>query len=191
MPAASRTCPANERCGAVNSVERYREVKAAYLLCAIPICVFAACGKADPVADEANNTAGLPAPIEANVSDPSGAPPPADANVAVPATNSPAPAATIPAAFHGRWGLTPGDCTSTRGDNKGLLVVSARELRFYESRAVPAGNVNTTEDSFSADFTFTGEGMTWSKFETIEMQDDGLVRTESNPMASFTYARCA
>ena len=149
------------------------------------------CGGPDPVAEEAN-TDSLPAPAASSTTDPSGAaPPPNDNARPSPASGSqPAAAATIPAALHGRWGLAPADCTSTPGNAKGLLTVSARELRFYESRAVPAGNVNASADSFSADFAFTGEGMEWTKFQTLQLQDDQLVRTESDPMASFTYARC-
>jgi len=102
----------------------------------------------------------------------------------------PDPAAAIPAALHGRWGMTPGDCTSTRGDAKGLLVVSSDGLRFYESRAVPVRNVETSVDSIRADFAFTGEGQTWTKFQTLSLENDKLMRTESSPMASFIYARC-
>src|SRR5688500_4994135 len=29
----------------------------------------------------------------------------------------------IPAAFHGRWGMVPADCTSTKGDAKGLITI--------------------------------------------------------------------
>jgi hypothetical protein len=86
--------------------------------------------------------------------------------------------------------MTPADCTSTKGDNKGLLVISADRLTFYESRAVPARNVSAAKDSIGGDFTFTGEGQSWSKFETLQLKKDKLVRTESSPMASFTYARC-
>jgi hypothetical protein len=151
-----------------------------------------ACGKSDPVADNAGNSAVLPAPAEANVSDPSGAPPPANSSAAAePGTDPTAAAAAIPAFLHGRWGLTPGDCTSTRGDNKGLLAVGRDSLRFYESRAVPVGHVNTSPDSFSAEFAFSGEGMEWKKYQTLELQGDKLVRTESNPTTSYTYAKCA
>src|SRR3954467_10096462 len=95
------------------------------------------CSAGAPVAAEANNIAGLPA---GNVDAPSpdGAPP---QNAAVPAGASPTPSASIPAALQGRWGLTPGDCTSTLGDAKGLLIVNATELRFYESRAMPARDI--------------------------------------------------
>src|SRR3954463_6098102 len=145
-----------------------------------------ACSGRDPVAAEANNTAGLPA---GNVHSPSpvGAPP---RNATAPAGGTSAPSVAIPAALQGRWGLTPGDCTSTLGDAKGLLIVNASELRFYESRAVPARDIQADEDSISGNFDFTGEGQTWSKFESIKLQGRDLVRTETNPTASFTYAKC-
>jgi hypothetical protein len=149
-----------------------------------------ACSGRDPVADGANNLAAIPAEVDVL---------PPDENALIPTNQlengSAEPvndsATTIPASLHGRWGLTPGDCTSTRGDAKGLLIVSADSLKFYESLAKPAGPLKTSADSASGDFAFTGEGMTWKKFEALELQDNKLVRTESDPMASFTYARCA
>jgi hypothetical protein len=144
-----------------------------------------ACSRSDPVDDQANNTAGLPT-LNEPAPDATGAPP---AN-AVAEQPAPETEAKIPAALHGRWGLTPGDCTSTRGDAKGLLIVGPADLKFYESRAVPKPDAQTGADSISGDFAFTGEGQSWTKFEAIELQGQQLVRTESNPMASFTYARC-
>lgn len=79
---------------------------------------------------------------------------------------------------------------STKGDAKGLLVISDNELRFYESRAVPAANARGDSNSISGDFAFTGEGQTWTKFQSLQLQKKELVRTESNPTASFTYAKC-
>jgi hypothetical protein len=154
----------------------------------------AACSGNDPVADEADNTAGLPS-VDNVAGGRDGQPsadgaPPANGAAIEPAPANAAPAAAIPAALHGRWGMTPADCTSTRGDAKGLLVVSSDGMRFYESRAVPASHVQTSEDSISADFAFTGEGQSWTKFQTLTLDDDKLVRTESSPMASFTYVRC-
>src|SRR3546814_9197981 len=67
----------------------------------------------------------------------------------------------IPALLQGRWGLVPADCTSTKGDNKGLLTVSADKLKFYESVA-KLGPVKEVDDhSISAAFEFTGEGENW------------------------------
>ena len=154
----------------------------------------AACDARDPVADEAENTVGLPS-VDNVAGGRDGQPsaegaPPADGAAVEPAPADAAPAASIPAALQGRWGMTPADCTSMRGDAKGLLVVGSGGLQFYESRAVPARNVAKSSDSISADFAFTGEGQSWSKFQTLTLDDDKLVRTESSPMASFTYVRC-
>jgi hypothetical protein len=156
----------------------------------------AACSGPDPVAD-GNAGAGLPdVPEVANATGVSLTSTPADGGRPVqggrPAV-APAPGApiAIPAFLHGRWGMTPADCTSTRGDAKGLLVIDDKALRFYESRAVPVGDIGGTPDSFTGDFTFTGEGQTWTSYETLQIQGRRLVRTTSSPMASYTYAKCS
>ena len=150
-----------------------------------------ACSGRDPVvADEANNLAAAPADVDVLPADESAITPTNEMEngAAEPVNDA---ARTIPASLHGRWSLTPADCTSTRGDAKGLLIVSAESLKFYESLGKPAGTLTTSADSASGDFAFTGEGMTWKRYEALELQDNKLVRTESSPMASFTYARCA
>ncbi len=169
------------------------------LACAAALSL-AACGQSGPVADEANNSAALPDPAdvagaEIGTASADGSPP---TNTAAPGGRAPLTSGdtatmaqrAIPAALQGRWGLVPADCTSTRGDAKGLLVISQTSLRFYESTATPARNVKTAPDMVSADFDFTGEGQSWTKFATLEADGDKLVRTESSPMASFTYIRC-
>ena len=101
----------------------------------------------------------------------------------------------IPAAMHGRWGLVPGDCTSTRGDAKGLLTISASELKFYES----LGTLDTIEESaptrIRASFDFEGEGMAWERDVVLDVQDQGatLIRREYGEDAApgpFRYAKC-
>jgi len=154
----------------------------------------AACGGSDPVAEDAENATALPsidnvAGGRDGVPSADGAPPQSTA-AAPSASAATGPAPAIPASLLGRWGMTPGDCTSTRGDAKGLLVVGSDGLRFYESRAVPMTNVQTSDDSFSGNFAFAGEGQTWTKYQALSLDDDRLIRTESSPMASFTYARC-
>jgi hypothetical protein len=156
------------------------------------IIVVAACSQRDPVA---NNlvTSTLPAPVTDRTSDPAAGPPadtaPMDDAQAASEAAQPRPA-QIPAALHGRWGLAPADCTSALGDAKGLLVVSERELRFYESRAVPSPGAEADEDSITGNFRFTGEGQTWTKFETLQRRKDKLIRIDSNPTASYSYVKC-
>jgi hypothetical protein len=158
--------------------------------CALMVAVVA-CSKRDPVADDANNTSALPVSSDAantaqNAADPTGAPREKSSGT----TEASDPSRMIPASLQGRWGLTPMDCTSTKGDAKGLLIVSPTDLKFYESRAVPTKTAQSGTDSITGDFNYTGEGQTWTKFESLKAKGDELVRTESNPTASFTYARC-
>lgn len=144
----------------------------------LAIALVAGCGQPSPVDPKAKNVAAVPAASE-NSPSAVGAPPAQAAD-----------AGAIPAPLRGRWGLEPADCTSTKGDAKGLLIVSADDLKFYESRAVPGDDAGTTANSISGQFNFTGEGQSWTRFEALQLQKDGLVRTESNPAASFTYAKC-
>jgi hypothetical protein len=152
------------------------------------VATLVACSGQDPVAHEANNISS--SEVDVLPPDESAATPTNDLEngvdePVVEATN------TIPASFQGRWALSPADCTSTRGDNKGLLTVAADKLTFYEARAIPAGSLKQTKDSVSGDFNFTGEGQNWKRYQVLELQNSKLVRTESSPMASYTYARCA
>ena len=145
----------------------------------------AACGSPDVVAEE-EDAAALPEPA-ANQAAPS----PTGGSPGNSSTTAKAPSGTaIPSELQGRWGLTPGDCTSTAGDAKGLLVVGPSELRFYESVAVPARGVQTAAKSISGEFAFTGEGQEWTRHQTLELRDGKLVRTERDPVASFRYVRC-
>lgn len=152
------------------------------------VATLVACSGQDPVAPEANNIASSEVdvlPPDESAATPTNDLENGDDEPVVETANS------IPASFQGRWGLTPADCTSTRGDNKGLLTIAADRLTFYEARAVPAGSLKQTKDSISGDFNFTGEGQNWKRYQVLELQDSKLVRTESSPMASYTYARCA
>ena len=158
------------------------------------VTALVACSGRDPVADNLNNAATAPVDVDVLPPDESVATPTndlengddEDVNVSEDAGGSD----PIPAGFHGRWGRTPADCMPDRSDNKGLLVVSADGMRFYEALARPTGELRLTPKSVSGSFAFTGEGETWKKHQVLELQDHKLVRTESDPMASYTYARC-
>lgn len=146
----------------------------------------AACGGPNPVAEEAENASALPEVNRSSASPTGGAP----------AQGTPAgnvigvSGGKIPAGLWGRWGLSPGDCDSPLGSAEGLLIVEGDELRFYDSRAVPAANVQTSSNSISGDFAFTGEGRGWTKHVSLELREGRLVRTERDPIASFRYVRC-
>ena len=154
--------------------------------CAL-ILAIAGCAKRDPVADNANGAA-LPAPVKDTTPDPAGLPP-ANATTATNAV-APEPKATIPAPLQGRWGLTPADCTAPLANAKGLLLINANELRFYESRGVPLNDVQSGPQALNGHFGFSGEGRSWTRYEALKRNGDKLTRTETNPAASYTYAKC-
>jgi hypothetical protein len=108
------------------------------------------------------------------------------------ASNEAATANAIPAAFHGRWGMVPADCTSTRGDNKGLIAIDSNGIKFYEARATLAKVTMDAPENFTGDFAFSGEGQTWTKPENLKLtgSSNTLVRTESDPPVRLTYTRC-
>lgn len=143
----------------------------------------AACGDDSPVAENAGQ--GAPAPGVALANDAAAA---RIRNQAQ--TPSGAAGAPIPAALHGRWGLTPDACQAPPGRAEGLLVVTRDELLFYESRAQPTSDVEARMDSISGEFVFTGEGQTERRFQSLEIQDGQLVRTGNGTAASATYVRC-
>lgn len=123
------------------------------------------------------------------------APPPAASETVTPTEGASAAARanTIPEQIQGRWGMVPADCTSTKGDAKGLLVIDATTLKFYESLGRLGAIAETGDTRIRAQFDFTGEGMTWQNEQTLELQDGALLRREAGQDAApgpFKYTRC-
>ena len=165
------------------------------LLAAIPLAfvlVAAACDKSDPVADDANGAAPIDAVVNAanataeaatemaNVAE--------EANAGRPIPKVEAVAAAIPEQYRGRWGMVPADCTTTRGDAKGLITIDDRTVRFYESVATLREQRPAIATSFSGLFDFTGEGQSWDSVMTFTRSGDTLLRAGED--GRFTYQRC-
>ena len=132
-------------------------------------------------AEPGGGTGGTPAPV------------PAAPNTA--STPTPPAIDGIPVGLHGRWGMVPADCTSTRGDAKGLLTIAPTSLKFYESVGELVTIKDRTDRSIRGDFAFSGEGMTWTREETLSASGNTLTRTErggEEPGSGgpFTYTRC-
>ena len=152
---------------------------------ALPLALLAlAACSAEPDEPAAPAATETPMPVEPDGGIGDGAPPLSDASDS-----------TIPEALQGRWGLAPADCTSTRGDAKGLITVEGDTIRFYESR----GTVETVEASdpeqIHAQFAFTGEGQEWTREMQWSVTSNGtqLLRTDldgETPGETLTYTRC-
>jgi hypothetical protein len=85
------------------------------------------------------------------------------------------------------------DCDPARADNKGLMVVDADRLTFYEARATPTSVDADGSDAFVANLTFAGEGQEWTTRTRFVLGDGGnsLVRTDKGwENGVFRYSRC-
>lgn len=145
-----------------------------------------ACSQEDPnnfAIDEVNNAAAMDIeslPPSEEVSGPD--------NSANEADDAGSAAAAIPAQYHGRWGMVPADCTSTRGDAKGLITVADKTIKFYESTATLRQQRPAIATSFSGLYDFTGEGQTWQKPVTLTRIGDVLKRADEE--GNYSYKRC-
>jgi hypothetical protein len=149
-----------------------------------------ACGAAGPVSENANNVASLP-DIETDPPDEMSGEGDAEAGTsATPAAPVGKSAVAIPEVFRGTWGSNPIDCDPTSPNSDAILHVYANGLRFAGSTARPVANVDATPNFISGDFEFTGGGRTYRRFQSLQLRDKQLVRTESGPNASYTYIRC-
>jgi hypothetical protein len=102
---------------------------------------------------------------------------------------------SIPMAMRGRWGLVPADCTSTKGDTKGLITIDAASIRFYESVAKLTKVDQRSETALKASYAFSGEGMEWKRDMTLALQPGGKVLIkqefgEDAPAGPYKYAAC-
>jgi hypothetical protein len=117
--------------------------------------------------------------------------PAADASAAL----SEAMGQDIPAIMRGRFGLVPADCTSTRGDAKGLVTIGDKTMQFYESVATLKSSKPVSRAQLRGSFAYTGEGMEWSRGVGLESRDGGktLIMEEFGddaPPGPRTYSRC-
>lgn len=95
----------------------------------------------------------------------------------------------IPSQYRGRWGMVPADCTSTRGDAKGLISIGEQKINFYEAVATLKEQRPAIATSFSGLFAFSGEGQHWEKVMTFTRTGNRLTRADND--GTFTYTRCA
>lgn len=168
------------------------KTRTALLLALAPATLAACSGKApDPDASlSAEATEAVPDPIPASDAMPAEEPTADDSSAPEPA------AGIIPATAQGRWGLVPADCTSTRGDAKGLMTIADKTIKFYESLATLGTVKESTATRLRATFAYEGEGMQWSRDLTMDVQDAGKTLIfreygEDAPPGPRKYTRCA
>lgn len=127
-------------------------------------------------------------------SEPANALPDGEAEVAAPTDTTAETERTIPAPLQGQWGMADADCTSRAGDAtsragdaKGLLTIDATTLRFYESLGTLSEVQERDASHLVARFDFVGEGMEWSRTETLKLDGAVLIRSTDAGDAQGPY----
>ena len=146
--------------------------------------VLAACGSPEPAANDIAAAAEEPEAPAATAAGPAN-----DAAAdTLPQATSDEKQPAIPAALHGRWGLTPADCTAV-GSN-GRVTITGDEVRFYESVAKPEKVRSRSDTEIKGEFAFTGEGGNWSNPMSWTVAGDKLTRVDSEEDSRQVYTRC-
>lgn len=151
------------------------------------------CGSNPDPQEQANNAS--PPAMQENIAEPDAMPTDAPALNETALNKAGAGDTAIPAALQGRWGQVANDCQPGRADAKGLLVITADTLKFYESSG-KVGKVETrTASRLVANFAMMGEGMEWNRRMAFDLSNGGrtMVRNESGAEAPYepvTYQRC-
>lgn len=164
-------------------------MKTALSLSLVALLALSACDSTSPdtaPTGEPSSSDALPAPSETASATPSPAP---TATSTTPAVSG------FPAAMQGRWGLVAADCTSQAGDNKGMITVSASEIRFYESIAEIQTVKESSATRLRATLAYEGEGMKWNRDALLQAKPatNQLVLEEFGSDAvpgPRTYTRC-
>ena len=85
--------------------------------------------------------------------------------------------------------MVAADCTSTKGDAKGLIIIADKTIKFYEATATLRNQRPAIATSFSGLYDFTGEGLSWQKAVTLTRTGDTLKRADEE--GNYNYKRCA
>lgn len=104
---------------------------------------------------------------------------------------APNPGTPVPAAMHGRWGLSQSACASERDDTEGLLTITAESIGFHNSVARPQGLYSSSPTRIHGEFAFvTAEGRSWTGPMIWSVEGRQLVRIDSEAGSRLVYERC-
>jgi len=112
-------------------------------------------------------------------------------NEAAPDELSPLPSGEpIPAAFHGRWGMTIEDCTDPRREGSTALVVGATSIELPNARGRLAQTAGNFPERFVGSFIFNGDQGRWMSQEELSLTGSSNVLIRDADGERFRYRRC-
>jgi len=96
----------------------------------------------------------------------------------------------IPAAFHGRWGMTIEDCTDPRRDGSTALVVNATSIELPNASGKLAQTAGSFPERFVGSFIFNGDEGRWMSREELSLTGSSNVLIRDADGERLRYRRC-
>jgi len=98
--------------------------------------------------------------------------------------------APIPAAFHGRWGVTVEDCVDPRRDGSEAIVVSANRLELPDASGQLLQTLGNYPERFIGMFGYNGDRGRWAQQEELSLTGSSNVLIRDADGERFRYRRC-
>lgn len=98
--------------------------------------------------------------------------------------------APIPAAFHGRWGLTVEDCIDPRRDGSEAIVIGSNRIELSDGRGQLAQTLGSFPERYIGIFAYNGDSGRWSQKEELSLTGSSNVLIRDADGERFRYRRC-
>ena len=104
----------------------------------------------------------------------------------------PAPPGTapIPAAFHGRWGVTVEDCIDPRREGSQAIVVGATRLDLPDASGQLLQTLGNYPERYIGMFGYDGDSGRWAQQEELSLTGSSNVLIRDADGERFRYRRC-
>jgi len=96
----------------------------------------------------------------------------------------------IPAAFHGRWGMTVEDCADPRRDGSTAIVVSSTTIELPDASGKLAQTLGNFPERFIGSFVFNGDQGRWMSHEELSLTGSSNVLIRDADGERLRYRRC-
>jgi hypothetical protein len=98
--------------------------------------------------------------------------------------------APIPAAFHGRWGVTVEDCVDPRRDGSEAVVIGPNRIELPDAQGQLAQTLGDFPERFIGMFAYNGDSGRWSQKEELSLTGSSNVLIRDADGERFRYRRC-
>ena len=102
----------------------------------------------------------------------------------------PPSSAPIPAAFHGRWGLTIEDCADPRRDGSEAVVIGSNRIELPDASGQLFQTLGNFPERFIGMFAYNGDSGRWAQKEELSLTGSSNVLIRDADGERFRYRRC-